>query len=73
MEEKVHFLNFLRPLMVQSGFIIGGSIIKERKVAKIRNRYNQVPHLTQYTTLESDKSTTNGHKLDPRDQDFRSR
>ena len=28
-----------------------------RKVAKIRNRYNQVPHLTQDTTWESDKYT----------------
>ena len=27
-----------------------------RKTAKIRNQYNQVPHLTQDTTWESDKS-----------------
>ena len=26
------------------------------KEAKIRNRYNQVPHLTQDTTRESDKT-----------------
>ena len=32
---------------------------KERKVAKIRNRYNQVPHLTQDTTWASDKTQLN--------------
>ena len=31
---------------------------KVRKAAKIRNRYNQVPHLTQDTTWESDKNKT---------------
>ena len=31
--------------------------LKVRKKAKIRNRYNQVPHLTQDTTWESDKKT----------------
>ena len=30
--------------------------IKVRKKAKIRNRYNQVPHLTQDTIWESDKN-----------------
>ena len=29
--------------------------------AKIRNRYNQVPHLTQTTTVESDKHTSIHH------------
>ena len=33
-----------------------------RKTAKIRNRYNQVPQLTQGTTLESDKNTIKHHK-----------
>ena len=32
---------------------------KVRKVAKIRNRYNQVPHMTQDTTWESDKTQLN--------------
>ena len=32
-------------------------IIKVRKQAKIRNRYNQVPHLTQDTIWESAKMT----------------
>ena len=30
---------------------------KVSKKAKIRNQYNQVPHLTQDTTLESDENT----------------
>ena len=30
-----------------------------RNEAKIRNRYNQVPHLTQDTTWESDKTRGN--------------
>ena len=34
-------------------------ISKVRKVAKIRNQYNQVPHLSQDTTWESDKNITN--------------
>ena len=32
------------------------------KVAKIKNRYNQVPHLTQNTTWKSDKNTIKYHK-----------
>ena len=31
--------------------------MKVRKKAKIRNQYNQVPHLTQNTLWESDKHT----------------
>ena len=34
-------------------------IVKVRKTAKIRKRYNQVPHLTQDTTWESNKNTIN--------------
>ena len=34
-------------------------VYKVRKAAKFRNRYNQVPHLTQDTTWESDKNTVN--------------
>ena len=30
-------------------------VLKVRKAAKIKNRYNQVPHLTQDTTWENDK------------------
>ena len=36
--------------------------MKVRKPAKIRNRYNQVPHLTQDITWESDKNTIKHHK-----------
>ena len=41
---------------------------KVRKAANIRNRYNQVPHLTQDTTWESDKNTTKHHKQESRGQ-----
>ena len=34
---------------------------KERKAAQIRTRYNQVLHLTQDTTWESDKNTIKLH------------
>ena len=34
-------------------------IEKVRKMAKIRNRYNQVPHLTRDVTWESNKTTIN--------------
>ena len=36
-------------------------IIKVRNAAKIRNQYNQVPHLTKNTTWESDKITIKHH------------
>ena len=35
--------------------------MKVSKREKIRNRYNQVPHLTQDTTWESDKNTRKHH------------
>ena len=44
-----------------------------RKVAKIRTRYNQIPHLTQDTTWESDKNTIKHHKREPSGQPFPSR
>ena len=34
-------------------------IVKVRKTAKIKKRYNQVPHLTQDTTWENNKNTIN--------------
>ena len=52
-------------------FII--NFFKVRNAAKIRNRYNQVPHLTQDTTWESDKNTIKNHKQEPRGQPFLSR
>ena len=33
--------------------------MKVRKTAGIMNRYNQVPHLSQHTDLESNKITIN--------------
>ena len=39
--------------------------IKVSKDAKIRNRYNQVPHQTQYNQWESDKLTVRHHKRGP--------
>ena len=38
------------------------TFVKVRNVAKIRYLYNQVPHLTQDTTWESDKNTIKHHK-----------
>ena len=49
------------------------ALFKVRKVAKIRIRYNQVPHLTQDATWESDKNTMKHHKREPRGQSFPSR
>ena len=48
------------------------SILKVSNGAKIRNRYNQVPHLTQDT---NGKVTTHSrhHKREPRGQPFPSR
>ena len=42
-------------------------------MAKIRNRYNQVPRLTQDTTWESVTNTIKHHKQEPRGQPFPNR
>ena len=47
--------------------------IKVRKLAKLRNRYNQAPHLTKDITLGSHKNTIKHHKREPIDQLFPSR
>ena len=47
--------------------------VKVRKEAKIRERYNQVPHLTQDTTWESNKKHNKHHIQEPRGQLFSSR
>ena len=44
--------------VVQNDNII---LYKIRKNTNIRNRYNQLPHLTQDTVCESDKNTTKRH------------
>ena len=48
--KKTQLLNFI---------VLFFSSIKVRKEAKIRKRYNQVPHLTQYTTWQGNKITIN--------------
>ena len=40
-----------------SGNFIRNVLNKVRKMAKIRDQYNQVPYLTQDTTWESNKNT----------------
>ena len=44
--------------MIAFLFLFG---MKVRKKAKIRNRYNQVPHLTKGTVWENDKNTRKHH------------
>ena len=46
------------------------TLVRVRKAAKIMNRYNQVPHLTQNTTWESDKNTIKHRKQRQRGQPF---
>ena len=47
---------------------------QSKKKAKIKNRYNQVPHLTQDTVWESDKKhKKNSHTREPRGQPFPNR
>ena len=41
---------------------------KTRKRAKIRNRYNQAPHVTQEGQWESDNVTIRHHKRKPRNK-----
>ena len=44
--------------------------VNVRKVAKLKNPYNQVPHLTQDTKWESDKIAIRHHKQEHRGQPF---
>ena len=47
--------------------ILPSKVKKVNKVAKIRNGYNQVPHLTQDITRKSDKNTKKtSHTRGPR-------
>ena len=46
-------------LLLLSVTFIPYSLMKVRKTARIRNRYNQVPYLTQDTKWESKKITIN--------------
>ena len=47
--------------------------MKVKKLAKIRDQYNQVPHLNQDTIWESDKITISHHKKEPKGHLFPSR
>ena len=51
--------------------MIHGTIVK--KGAKTRNGYNQVPHLSQDTTWESNKNTLEHDKGEPRGEPFPSK
>ena len=51
-----HSLGIIR--VSSYGFDSAVQTLKARKAAKIRNRYNQVPHVTQDTTWESEKNAT---------------
>ena len=53
-----------------STFLVLYNNMKIRKVAKISNRYNQVPYLTKDTTWESYKNTVKHHKREPKGQPF---
>ena len=44
-----------------------------KKKAKIRNRYNQVPHLTRATIWEKQKHKETSHTIEQRGQSFPSR
>ena len=49
----------------ESSMLANAISIEVRKTARIRNRYNQVPHLSQDTKWES-----NNIRINPRDQLF---
>ena len=46
------------------------SLALARMMEKTLNHFNQVPHLTQDTTWESDKDIIKHHKQEPRGQPF---
>ena len=48
-------------------------IFQSKKEGKIRNQYNQVPHLSRDTTWKSDKHTIRHHKQEPIGQPLPSR
>ena len=54
--------DYYRQLGLSTTNQLRNNIREVRKVAKIRNRYNQVPHMPQDTSWESDKNTTKHHK-----------
>ena len=69
-ERTFGLLFHLQVIFISSRYFISFEV---RKTAKIRNQYNQVPHLTKDTTWESDEITVRHHKQEPRGQPFPSR
>ena len=68
----IELVDFMMQLFLQ-GVILNmffGLILNVRKMAKIRNQYNQVPHLTRDTTWESYNFTIRYHKQKPKGQPF---
>ena len=51
----------------------GTIVVKVSKGAKIRNRYYQVPHLTQDTKGKVTNSQVRHHKQEPKGQPFPNR
>ena len=47
---------------MQTTYLLRDKLRKVRKTAKIRKRYNQVPHLTQDTTWESNQKFNKHHQ-----------
>ena len=64
---KEMFVLLYRTLIMTkfSHFVYTKLSLKVRKAAKIRNRCNQLQHLTQDSTWESDKNTIKHHKQEP--------
>ena len=57
----------------ESQKIYSSKQLKVRKKKKIRNPYNQAPHLTQDTTWEGNLNTIKNYTQEPRGQPFPNR
>ena len=68
-QDNVSFLCDIYTYLIQNSplQIVNNTL---RKRAKIRNRLNQAPHLTQDTKWKSDNLTIRHHKQKPRGQPF---
>ena len=56
-QSTIWYVHYCKPNKIKIRMKEKGIQIKVRKKAKIRKRYNEVPHLTQDTTWESNKNT----------------
>ena len=59
MTKHAKCISIIDHLICGFGMVENDCCIKVRKVAKTRNQYNQVPHLTQDTTWESENTQLN--------------